>query len=288
MDVDYPDEDDQDGEDDDADEQERRGSEPSRKRAHLESAHDSARTVYRDHSSTYPPPAGRPLRSNMGPPSNILPSSSSVTSPGDTVTHASPGGSMSSQFYGAPPALMLGQVGMTESPKPLSPRGQDQHRLSISEASNMRNRSPSLTQQFQHHHFGRGQATPPLSGHGPLQHAPQLPSLPGLSSDTVRLGHQTRLPLAPPGPSMLQHQVSSGPTAGSNPGSMSSHGRSSGGSLRDFSGGGGAGIGGADQDLWGHVRALEQRFSRMQDEYELRMSRMQEELISLKQHLNPR
>ena len=217
----------------------------------------------------------------MGPPSNVLPSSSSVTSPGEHANQGSPGGSMSSQYYNAPPALMIGQVGMTESPKPLSPRGPSQHRLSISDATSMRHRSPSLTQQFQQQHYGRGTgpATPPLPGHIPSQHAPQLPSLPGLSSDTVRLGHQTRLPLAPPGPSMLQHQLPSGAAPGSNPGSMSSHGRSSGGSFRELAGGG-------DQELWNYVRMLEQRFSRMQDEYELRMSRMQEELISLKQHVN--
>lgn len=37
-----------------------------------------------------------------------------------------------------------------------------------------------------------------------------------------------------------------------------------------------------ENDIWGYVRALESRFSRMQDEYELRISRLQEEVISLK------
>lgn len=41
-------------------------------------------------------------------------------------------------------------------------------------------------------------------------------------------------------------------------------------------------IGPEPQDLWNYVRNLEQRFSRMQDEYELRISRLQEDLISLK------
>jgi hypothetical protein len=35
-------------------------------------------------------------------------------------------------------------------------------------------------------------------------------------------------------------------------------------------------------ELWTYMRQLEQRFSRMQDEYELRISRLQEEVISLK------
>lgn len=38
-------------------------------------------------------------------------------------------------------------------------------------------------------------------------------------------------------------------------------------------------------DIWPYVRSLEQRLSRMGDEYELRISRMQEEIISLKGQL---
>ena len=38
-------------------------------------------------------------------------------------------------------------------------------------------------------------------------------------------------------------------------------------------------------DLWGYVRSLEQRFSRMQDEYELRISRLHDEVISLKRQM---
>lgn len=35
-------------------------------------------------------------------------------------------------------------------------------------------------------------------------------------------------------------------------------------------------------DIWGYVRLLEQRLSRMQDEYELRISRLSEEVIQLR------
>jgi hypothetical protein len=62
---------------------------------------------------------------------------------------------------------------------------------------------------------------------------------------------------------------------GSNQGSLSSHGRSSGSSMRDA-------MGQETNDIWAYVRNLEQRFGRMQDEYELRISRLQEEVISLK------
>ena len=49
------------------------------------------------------------------------------------------------------------------------------------------------------------------------------------------------------------------------------------------SGGGGGGGGTTEQaDLWTYVRSLEQRFHRMQDEYELRISRLQSEVIELR------
>lgn len=35
-------------------------------------------------------------------------------------------------------------------------------------------------------------------------------------------------------------------------------------------------------DIWGYVRLLEQRLSRMQDEYELRIGRLSEEIIQLR------
>ena len=72
---------------------------------------------------------------------------------------------------------------------------------------------------------------------------------------------------------------------------MSSHGRSSGSSLRDVLGsvsGSGSGASGPEApgapgpDIWAYVRGLEARFGRMQDEYELRISRMQEEIFALK------
>ncbi|KAK1020149.1 hypothetical protein LTR33_019185, partial [Friedmanniomyces endolithicus] len=188
---------------------------------------------------------------------------------------------------------------MTESPKPLSP-GQpaDQHRLSV-DGSSMggpnRNRSPSLTTQFQQQHFGRGsgRGTPPQPP-GQLLPGPILPPLapgqpqtrPGLSSSASLTGGL--------GPSSLHHQIQqassssllqgSGP--GSNPGSLSSHGRSSGSSMRDIIGGGGGTSGGvigggshdSQGDIWSYVRGLEARFSKMQEEYELRIRNLQDEV----------
>lgn len=276
----------------DADLQARRGSEPNRKRAHLETPQDPNRQVYRQHSSTYPPvgPGGRPhgsSTSSMGPPQVIHPGSSTATSPREMSGQLSPAGGSSMKSIHLPsyppPGQVFQQQGvMTESPKPLSP-GQpaDQHRLSVdaSMGGQLRNRSPSLTTQFQQQHFGRGSGgrTPPLhSGQfASAQQAPHGPVLPPLPvGQPHRAGPQPSIP--GPGPSLLQHQQVP-PTSGngSNPGSLSSHGRSSGSSIRDV-------LGQDPGDIWNYVRSLEQRFSRMQDEYELRISRLQEEVISLK------
>ncbi|KAG9516007.1 hypothetical protein KCV07_g7101, partial [Aureobasidium melanogenum] len=259
---------------DDEDEDRRRESEPSRKRAHIEDSHDSNRSIYRQHSSTYPPPlASRTHRGNMGPPNHhILPSSSSVTSPGE-LSNVNSTSSVGMNTYGPPPTVVLGEGGISHSPKPLSPNQQDQHRLSIAEATNaLRHRSPSLTQIQQAHNARGGQATPPAP-HQMAQHN-QLPSLAGLAS-----GHTMRLPIQSATHNSMHNNMQSGPLHGSNPGSLSSHGHSSGGSTREI-------IGDNINDVWNYVRNLEQRFSRMQDEYELRISRLQEDLIAIKGHLS--
>jgi len=41
-------------------------------------------------------------------------------------------------------------------------------------------------------------------------------------------------------------------------------------------------VGQDPNDMWSYIRNLEARFNRMQDEYELRISRLQEEVISLR------
>ena len=258
----------------------RRQSEPMNKRSHRQ---DSGSTPYHQHSSTYPPPAAR-LGSNVMHPPGASHQGSYVTSPGES-TGASPkaqGSSISSNMqYGSQNPGMIA-YGMTESPKPLSPGQADPHRLSVGDATHAhRNRSPSLNQQLHQQQFGRGtgRGTPPMSFAPPPTHPhpPQLPALPGLSSSDPRRSGDSR----GPAPSMLHQQLSqpSGGTA-SNPGSLSSHGRSSGGSMREVLGGGPSG--GQNDNLWTYVRDLEGRIQRMQDEYELRISRMNEEIIALR------
>ena len=266
------------------------GRRKSNKRQQIETPQDSDRSVYRQHSSTYPP-APRQMQGSMGPPQVVHPGG--ATSPRDMSGQPSPaGGSMSSSYYGQ--GQVFAEPGMmTSSPKPLSP-GQpvDQHRLSVGDnnAQLGRNRSTSLTTQFQQQHFGRGTGirSPPQSNNqfAPNHNAQVAPQqhniLPPLGSQP-----QMRSGLQPTAqPSMMQQQHSQPqpyPSAGmsSNPGSLSSHGRSSGSSMRDIVGQGHQGA----EDIWGYVRSLEQKISRMGDEYELRISRMQEEIISLKGQL---
>lgn len=285
------------GEDGSSPDHGRRVSEPSRKRTHLETPHDPNRQIYRQGSSTYPPPQHAPRghsssMGSMGPPQVVLPGSGSVASPRDMSGQPSPGlgSSMSSSYYGG--QVLPQQGGMIESPKPLSPGQpiQDQHRLSVGDAShssNMRNRSPSLTQQFQQTHFGRGSGgrTPPQppTQFPTTQHGgQQVPMLPPIGSQAhTRPGYQATSAPGGPGPSSLHHQQVPPQSGGqnSNQGSLSSHGRSSGSSMRDV-------IAQDPNDIWAYVRNLESRFSRMQDEYELRISRMQDEIISLKNQVS--
>jgi hypothetical protein len=300
--MEYPDDED----DEDIDASARRESEPSRKRTHLETPQDVDRQVYRQHSNTYPPPAQQHQRGDMAPPQATHPAPGAIASPRDMSGHPSPaaGASIAGAFYNGVPGQVFQQHGvmMTESPKPLSP-GQppDHHRLSVTDPNGnttMRNRSPSLTAQFHQQQFGRGNGgrTPPQHPHAQFpqasQAAPQLPPLPipAMAAGTVnqpqgRASMQTS-GFSGPGPSSLhQHQLP--PQSGnssSNPGSMSSHGRSSGSSMREVLASGTTGQHDpqGQGDIWNYVRSIEQRFSRMQDEYELRISRMQEEIFQLK------
>lgn len=305
---------DEDGEQGNEQQQPRRISEPNRKRQQLETPQDTNREVYRQHSSTYPPAPTRSMQGSMGPPqvssnehhnehcSNnvralvanrmcfkvIHPgSSSTATSPREMPNQQSPGpGSYYSQ------GQMFAEPGMmTSSPKPLSPgQPQDQHRLSVGDGTGPgqlgRNRSTSLTQQFQQAHFGRGSTSSARTPPPPHQFALQqqgaqhniLPPLGASSQPSQRGSVQPTALSGGPMTNMQGHQQQQLPMAtglSSNPGSHSSHGRSSGSSMRDLAGQDPA-------DIWAYVRQLESRFTRMQDEYELRIGRLQEEVISLK------
>ncbi|GIZ49152.1 hypothetical protein CKM354_001218800 [Cercospora kikuchii] len=260
------------------------GHRKSSKRQQLETPQDADRSVYRQHSSTYPP-APRQMQGSMGPPQVVHPGG--ATSPREMSGQPSPaGGPVNASYYGQ--GQVFGEPGlMTSSPKPLSPgQPHDQHRLSVGDSNGQlgRNRSTSLTTQFQQQHFGRGSGpgvrSPPQPNNQFAPNAnqvqPQHTILPPLGSQPQMRG---ALPPAGP-PNMMQPYPATG--MASNPGSLSSHGRSSGSSMRDIAN---QGQNQSSDDIWTYVRTLESRLSRMGDEYELRISRMQEEIISLKQQL---
>ncbi|KAF1984595.1 hypothetical protein K402DRAFT_139855 [Aulographum hederae CBS 113979] len=227
------------------------------------------------HPSTYPPIGPPGMMRNSGRPPMYPPSgSSTATSSRDPSTNLSPklpGGSVSSIHFNAGQPSVYSQGSMTESPRPLSPGQPDpRHR------PNMDSRSSSLHQAYtQGSTRASGSGLPPPSM---SSNAPHLPSLPGLNPSSsergMRGGSQTGHP-----PSMLSQQVS-----GSNPSSMSSHGPSSGGSMREILQNSHAANQG--HDIWGLVRELESRMGRMQEEYEGRISRMQDEMNGLKSQLH--
>ncbi|KAJ8608770.1 hypothetical protein MRB53_039455 [Persea americana] len=191
---------------------------------------------------------------------------------------------------------------MTSSPKPISPgQAPDQHRLSVPESSSGgnnigRNRSVSLNTQLAHSHVspvnhdshGR---TPPLSTTPFPSSSQQNNTLPPLNASNPNLTRPGQPPIiGGPGLTQPQQHIQLTPASGitngngngggggrnaSNSGSLSGHGQSSGSSMRDI-------IGMDPNEIWKHFHQLEQRFTRMQDEYELRISRLQEDVISLK------
>ncbi|KAF2644368.1 hypothetical protein P280DRAFT_477746 [Massarina eburnea CBS 473.64] len=254
-----------DGEGDDDDEGGRRVSEPARKR---QNTGNSTQGSYRQHSSTYPPLAVN--RSQLGQSAfqspYPAPSSNLVNHPTNISPNLAPG-SMSSLHYQAREANMFSQGGMTESPKPLSP-GQDQHRMNGPDGNMPR--SPNM-----HANFARnaGRGSSPMGMAPPLANAPHLPALPGLAPGMmVKQGSQDR---KPNGPSMLQHQQV--PGSGSQPGSISSHGASSGGSMREVMGSG--------PDMWQYVRDVEARMARMKEDHEKSLNTLQTEVTTLRAQL---
>lgn len=277
------DQDDQNEDSEMLDAQGRRVSEPNRKRPHPDSSPHDPRAPYRQQSSTYPPPLmGRMMRdpAPMAPPPSIM-SPSSKTSPTEHhagSAHHTEQSSYSSQYYPQPPGTSYPPPHITESPRPLSPR-QDQHRLSVSDPQALRNRSPSVTSNYQSPQYARGSIPGmPPTAHMASTHPQTLPSLPSIAAHHPV---QPPQPVQPPSSYSSHHHQShpgSGAHTGSNPGSHSSHGHSSSGSIRDI-------LGPDPQDIVSYVRSLESRFSRMQDEYELRISRLQADVIELKKQI---
>lgn len=238
-------------------------------------------------SSTYPPVAPRQPTGGLYPPPTASPrggsgpSSTQSTASLNQSSYPPPAGPTAPPGIQASGPNVFAQGGMTESPKPLSPGGMSSHQLGHSDSSIHRNRSPSLTQQFQQHQFGRRTghtASPTMSLPPPHQgtsHStgPQLPSLPGLNPPDARFtlhSHASGLthlhssaPNSLPGPPHGPHSPSYPP------GNMSSANNS----LSSHSTGPHTSVDRLpntftqpNEQLWAYIRSLEVKVDRLQDE----------------------
>jgi hypothetical protein len=177
-----------------SEEDRRRFSLPSIKAQHVGSNHGSGDS-YEPSSrppNTYPPAGPRPGQNAGGlypPNADRMGSTSSTTSSMQSGVggNRTPGASLSSLPLNTTVPSIFSQSGITESPKPLSPGGMLAHQLGTDQSTG-RQRSPSLTTQFQQQHFGRHN-----SGRSPP---------PGIPLPSPRGSHNTKLPgmstLAPP------------------------------------------------------------------------------------------
>ncbi|KAH3916290.1 hypothetical protein HBH56_071220 [Parastagonospora nodorum] len=265
-----------DGDGDEDDDGGRRVSEPARKRQNTGS---SAQGSYHQHSSTYPPIAanrGSVSQNNLRP---YYPATSSQ------ATNISPklAPSSISSLQNAGQSNVFAQGGMTESPKPLSPRQQEQHRLGTRDNSLPGSRSPNMSHHILHQGLARGagRGTPPMALAPPnANNGPHLPSLPGLNPLASKQGSQSG---KSNGPSLLQHQaMAAPPSTASQPGSISSHG-GSGSSMREVIGG--------QVDVWQYVREMEARMARTEKEHTDMIATLQNEVTTLRaqlaqQHVN--
>ncbi|KAL9020215.1 MAG: hypothetical protein Q9185_002498 [Variospora sp. 1 TL-2023] len=214
--------------------------------------------------STYPPVAGQPNPGGLYPPM-ASPGAGSSTS--NSPRQTSFNQTSASSTFAAPNQNVFAQGGaMTESPKPLSPGS---HQLGHPDSGISRNRSPSLTQQYQQQPFGRRASTrnspPPMAlqlmppgGH---PGAPHLPSLPGLPPPDLRFTLHSQ-PGAPP--QMHPNTQGSGPNA-SSPGYHSQSGNNS-LSSQSGEGSGQNAYGQGNDRLWAYIRSLEVKVDRLQEE----------------------
>lgn len=245
-------------------------------------------TMYQSRQpSTYPPVAARQPTGGLYPPPNASPRGgsgppSTQSSLGLSSYPPPPGSGISTGFQ-ASGSNVFAQGGMTESPKPLSPAGITSQQLGHPDTGIHRNRSPSLTQQFQHTQFGRRTTghniSPPMSlpppnpgaGH---PNAPQLPSLPGLNPPETRftLHSQVTGPTQPHAgaSSSLPGPPTHGPNSPSYPPGTTS---SANNSLSSHSTGPQTSFDRphhlypqSNEQLWAYVRSLEVKVDRLLDE----------------------
>lgn len=196
-----------------SDEDPRRASLPSIQAQHV--SHTPRETLYPSSrsSNTYPP-AGPRQRANTG---NSLyvpgqePINSSSTSSGGSHSILNVSGHSANTSISSTIQSTVGYMGgnMTESPKPLSPSGMVSYQLGH-DNNTSRQRSPSLSTQFQHQHLIRqdsARTSPHINLPSPHSQGPKLPSLSGLAPPPS----SSPYPLISPS-NLYPHSISQGPT----------------------------------------------------------------------------
>jgi hypothetical protein len=304
-----------------SEEDRRRFSLPSIKAQHVSGP--GSGDSYSPHSrtpSTYPPAGPRPVQPSGGlypPNTDRVGSSSSGTSPSvqnSVVGGHTPNTSISSLPLSTGGNSMFSQAGMTESPKPLSPAGMHSHQLGHDPSSINRQRSPSLTTQFQQQHFGRrqsGRGSPPgMSLPSPhTSHGPKLPSLTGLAppdqrytlpsqtpnqqntSNGTHSGQQGQPGPGPTSPSAI-YQPQGGQIPGRGPPTGPPHHQGQGSGNSDSNNLFAAG----DRGVWVYVQTLEDKVKQLSEKVlametkeksqEDKINRLSEELSFLRNQLN--
>jgi hypothetical protein len=301
-------------------EERRRFSLPSIKAQHVAGNQGSGDT-YPAHSrapSTYPPAGPRPGQPAGGlyPPNTDRGSSSSGTSPSmqsSVVGGHTPNASISSMPLSTGGGSMFSQSGMTESPKPLSPSAMQSHQLGHDSSSINRQRSPSLTTQFQQQHFGRrpsGRASPTgmsLPSPHNTSHGPKLPALAGLAPPDQRFTLPSQTPNQQNAPNGSHNgQKIPGPTSPSGmfrpPQSLAPGRGAPSGPHHQGSGSGDSGnnnlFAAGEQGVWAYVQSMEDKVKQLSEkvqamegkerDQEEKITRLQEEVITLRNQLNAR
>ncbi|KAH8163254.1 hypothetical protein CIB48_g5003 [Xylaria polymorpha] len=181
-------------------------------------------------------------------------------------TSHTPGTSIGSLPIGGGNASMYAQANMTESPKPLSPGLQAQD-----SANANRQRSPSLTTQFQQQHFGRAQSdrrTPPGSYIHMFNSTPpyaEIDTVPGFTTaaDAARFAASAASAASiasgqatasqPESGSSTQQQIPPGPGTG--------HTRAPSGTGQNGSSGDSTSnnLFATDQGIWAYIHSLEEQ-----------------------------
>lgn len=304
-----------------SEEDRRRFSLPAINAQHVSPTHGppDAYAAHHRGPSTYPPAGPRPPTSGgLYPPNaNRGTMSSSGTSP--SMTNSVPSGhgsttSLSSLPLNTGSTSIYAQSGMTESPKPLSPAAMQAHQLGSDPSSIGRQRSPSLTAQFQQQHYGRrqsGRNSPPgmplQSSHGPHS-GPKLPALSGLAPPDSRYSLSSQGPGQQPagdshhgGAAGQQMPAPASPNSIYPPPSNVAPGRM-GPQVPPHQGSGSGDsnsnnlFASGDRGVWAYVQSLEEKVKQLSDKVlamenkekmqEDKINRLSDELYNLRNQLN--